>query len=144
MPTMLSNVTITAGFCDARNGVSAHLQCKNSAWPMSPSGQKQTRHDQMIMSALPPKADIAERDGMSALCQKRTFNAYWISSSARLLPTLVDGRNIAVERGCQSLNRASRCADIDSRTGVAVGRVALAVTEERLVARVGTHDLIGL
>jgi hypothetical protein len=25
------------------------------------------------MSALPPKADIAECDGMSALCQKRTF-----------------------------------------------------------------------
>jgi hypothetical protein len=29
----------------------------------------------MAMSALLPKADIAERDGMSALCQKQTFCA---------------------------------------------------------------------
>jgi hypothetical protein len=27
------------------------------------------------MSAIPPKADIAERVGMSALCQKRTYVA---------------------------------------------------------------------
>jgi hypothetical protein len=36
------------------------------------------------MSALPPKADIAEVDGQSALCQKRQQQyGYSIASSAR-------------------------------------------------------------
>jgi hypothetical protein len=30
--------------------------------PMSPMGQKLTLHPEISMSALPPKADIAERD----------------------------------------------------------------------------------
>jgi hypothetical protein len=32
---------------------------------MSALGQKQTWHSEIVMSASPPKADIAERDGMS-------------------------------------------------------------------------------
>src|SRR6516225_5168608 len=39
---------------------------------MSALGQKQTSAHVRVMSALPPKADIGERGGMSALCQKRT------------------------------------------------------------------------
>jgi hypothetical protein len=39
---------------------------------MSALGQKRTLQPDEMMSALPPKADIAERVGMSALCQKQT------------------------------------------------------------------------
>ena len=42
---------------------------------MSAMGQKQTLRCILVMSALPPKADIAEVTGVSALCQKRTFCA---------------------------------------------------------------------
>src|SRR5215469_12894876 len=41
---------------------------------MSALGQKQTLGKVRLMSALPPKADMVERLGMSALCQKRTFD----------------------------------------------------------------------
>src|SRR5215471_11747695 len=40
---------------------------------MSVLGHKRTLTRVYSMSALPPKADIAERDAMSALCQKRTL-----------------------------------------------------------------------
>ena len=43
-----------------------------SCW-MSALGQKQTFECIRAMSALPPKADIAERCRLSALCQKRTL-----------------------------------------------------------------------
>jgi len=39
---------------------------------MSAMGQKQTSEKVQLMSALPPIADIPEKIGMSALCQKRT------------------------------------------------------------------------
>jgi hypothetical protein len=40
---------------------------------MSALGQKQTSRPEISMSALRPKADIGERNWMSALCQKRTL-----------------------------------------------------------------------
>jgi hypothetical protein len=42
------------------SGVS--LQGSNPEPPMSALGQKQTLHSEIGMSALPPKADIAEHD----------------------------------------------------------------------------------
>jgi hypothetical protein len=39
---------------------------------MSALGQKQTFGPFIAMSALPPKADIAERDHLSALCHFQT------------------------------------------------------------------------
>ena len=39
---------------------------------MSALGQKQTCAAHKPMSALPPKADMCDAKGMSALCQKRT------------------------------------------------------------------------
>jgi hypothetical protein len=54
---------------------------------MSGLGQKQTSDSRLLMSAIHPKADIAERaTGMSALCQKRTFCA-----AANNVDHLVDG-----------------------------------------------------
>jgi hypothetical protein len=39
-----------------------YLRCKNLELPMSALGQKQTFGPFIAMSALPPKADIAQRD----------------------------------------------------------------------------------
>ena len=61
-----------------------------------------------------------------------------------LLPTLVNGPDLAVEQDRQTLSRASRSADIDRRTRLAGGGGGFAVSEEGLVARIGPEDLIGL
>jgi hypothetical protein len=62
---------------------------------MSALGQKQTFSEVCAMSALPPKADIAERPSDVRLCQKRT--------SAHLLNHLIGPskqcrRHIKIER----------------------------------------------
>jgi hypothetical protein len=41
---------------------------------MSALGQKQTSRPEISMSALPPKADMADRIGMSAKCLKQTLS----------------------------------------------------------------------
>ena len=61
-----------------------------------------------------------------------------------LLPTLVDGRDLAVELDCQTLSRANRSTDINRRTRLAGGGGRFAVPEEGLVARIGPEDLIAL
>jgi len=48
---------------------------------MSALGHKQTLSDISGMSALPPKADIAERDAMSAFGHKRTSRHFRIMSA---------------------------------------------------------------
>jgi hypothetical protein len=53
---------ITAGICDRRNGVRVSLHGNNREPLMSALGQKQTLDCRLLMSAIPPKADIAERD----------------------------------------------------------------------------------
>jgi hypothetical protein len=54
---------ITSGICDPRNGVQGFsVQGSNPEPLMSALGQKQTSRCEIAMSALPPKADIAERD----------------------------------------------------------------------------------
>jgi hypothetical protein len=57
---------------------------------------------------------------------------------------LVDGRDFAVEKDCQSLSSARGSADIDRRTRLAVGCAAFAVTEEGILARIRPQDLIAL
>ena len=55
--------TITAGIGDRRNGVrGVKLQGNNREPSMSALGHKRTSAHIRVMSALPPKADIAERD----------------------------------------------------------------------------------
>jgi hypothetical protein len=44
---------------------------------MSALGQKQTLQPEISMSALPAKADIGERNLMSALCQKADIKWHW-------------------------------------------------------------------
>src|SRR5262249_20832829 len=44
----------------AKRGLTINLRCKNPEPPMSALGQKQTSQYFQPMSALPPKADIAE------------------------------------------------------------------------------------
>ena len=61
-----------------------------------------------------------------------------------LLPTLVDGPDLAIEQDRQSLSRANRSTDIDRRTRVAGGGGGFAVPEEGLVTRIGPEDLIAL
>jgi hypothetical protein len=53
---------ITAGIYDRRNGVDRILRGNNPQDRMSALGQKQTSEEVWPMSALPPKADIPERD----------------------------------------------------------------------------------
>jgi hypothetical protein len=58
---MASNDPITAGICDQRNGgLGVKLHSSNLKPPMSALGQKQTLNRRNQMSALPPKADIAD------------------------------------------------------------------------------------
>jgi hypothetical protein len=60
-PRLRATPLITSGICDERNGVQ-RLRSNNSNRLMSALGQKQTSRDFRAMSALPPKADIAECD----------------------------------------------------------------------------------
>src|SRR5271166_588941 len=53
-------------------------------------------------------------------------------------------RRLAGEQGGQRRGRAGRGSDIDRRSRVHVGRLALAILEERLVARIRPEDLIAL
>ena len=53
---------ITAGIYDRGNGFGVSLRGSNYQRFMSALGQKQTFGNVRLMSALPPKADIAERD----------------------------------------------------------------------------------
>jgi hypothetical protein len=52
---------------------------------MSALGQKQTWQRILLMSALPPKADIGTQPGDVRLCQKQTLACYSINSSARTI-----------------------------------------------------------
>jgi hypothetical protein len=46
------------GFATSEMGFNIDLRCKNPEPPMSALGQKQTLGCHLLMSALPPKADI--------------------------------------------------------------------------------------
>ena len=48
---------------------------------MSALGQNWTFRSDQSMSALPPKADIAECEGESAFCHKRHQRRLWLSSA---------------------------------------------------------------
>src|SRR5215469_4147163 len=60
--TMLWNDAITPGICDRRVRFRFKLHGNNFEPPMSALGQKRTLSSVRPMSALPPKADIGERD----------------------------------------------------------------------------------
>src|SRR5215510_13156712 len=51
--------------------ISRHMHC-TSPCPLYPNNDRESRHPQTLMSALPPKADSAVQLRMSALGQKRT------------------------------------------------------------------------
>jgi hypothetical protein len=60
-------------------------------------------------------------------------------------PAFIERRGrLAGEQGGQGRSRADRGADIDRRTRFAVGDLALAIFEERLVPGVRPQDLITL
>jgi len=60
-PTIAYGIAISAGICDWRNGSTARLHSSNSKPLMSALGQKRTSEHVRVMSALLPKADIAEQ-----------------------------------------------------------------------------------
>jgi hypothetical protein len=57
----------------AKWGSGISLHGSNPEALMSALGQKQTSEQDWIMSALPPKADIAKHSWDAALCQERTL-----------------------------------------------------------------------